>query len=59
MSFDYQAAAIWLDDFTGPIEPLTGYAMCEAHASRTIAPVGWILTDRRGPGGSLFAVDVA
>lgn len=60
MSFDYAAAEVWLDDHIGPIEPGTGYAMCELHADRVTPPRGWLLTDRRTMGRPLFvSFDVA
>ena len=43
----------------GIIDPGSGYAMCDAHASALTAPVGWVIEDRRSPMMSLFAVVVA
>ena len=54
MSYDYTNGEVWIDDHVGPIEPLTGYAFCERHATRLTPPMGWVLTDRRAPVRPLF-----
>ena len=59
MSFDYQAAAVWLDDLEGSVTPGAAYAMCGGCADRLTPPIGWSLTDRR-EATQLFAhVEVA
>lgn len=55
MAFAYQARLVWLEDLTQPVVPGLGYAMCEVHADRVSAPVGWSLLDRRRPVRPLFA----
>ena len=55
MAFAYDASLVWLEDLTGPVVPGAGYALCETHADRFTAPVGWTLLDRRGPARRLFA----
>ena len=59
MRFQYASAQIWLDDLDGIIDPGSGYAMCDGHASALTAPVGWLIADRRSPMMSLFSVEVA
>ena len=60
LSYDYGAGEVWIDDHHGPIVPLTGHGLCEIHANRFTAPLGWLLTDRRGPERPLFvALEVA
>jgi hypothetical protein len=54
MAFAYGARLIWLEDLTAPVIPGAGYAMCESHADRLTAPVGWTLLDRRRPARPLF-----
>ena len=55
MTFAYDARLVWLDDLTPPVTPGLAYAMCESHADRFTAPVGWSLLDRRRPVRPLFA----
>ena len=55
MAFAYDQGVVWLEDLSGPVVPGAGYALCQAHADRFTAPVGWTLLDRRGPARHLFA----
>ncbi len=55
MGFAYEARIVWLEDITQPVIPGLGYPMCESHADRVTAPVGWSLVDRRRPVRPLFA----
>jgi len=55
MAFAYDDGLAWLEDLTGPVVPGAGYALCQAHADRFTAPVGWSLLDRRRPVRPLFA----
>ncbi len=57
MNFNYDDRQVWLDDL-GEID--SGYLLCNTHAGRLTAPVGWTLTDRRAAAQPLFATrDVA
>lgn len=55
MSFAYELGIVWLEDITRPAVPGLDYPMCESHANRVSAPVGWSLVDRRRPVRPLFA----
>lgn len=55
MAFAYEARLVWLEDITQPVVRGLGYPLCEAHADRVSAPVGWSLVDRRRPVRPLFA----
>ena len=47
MTFDYDARAVWLNEFESEPERSHGYALCTPHADRMTPPLGWTLTDRR------------
>jgi hypothetical protein len=60
MSYDYNARQVWVDPLAVPIEPGAAYAFCTAHAGRLTPPVGWTLSDRRGPAHPVsLALEVA
>ena len=60
MTFNYDAAMVWLDDLDEPVAVGEGYPMCEDHSGRLTPPVGWTLVDRRHDVRPLFAsLDVA
>ena len=54
-AFSYGPGIVWLEDLTAPVKPGAGYALCQSHADRFTAPVGWTLLDRRGAARQLFA----
>ena len=54
MSYHYGDRTVWLDDLTEPVDPGSGYPMCEEHAQRFTPPMGWKLEDRRTPVRPLF-----
>lgn len=55
MAFAYEARLVWLEDITQPVVRGLAYPLCESHADRVSAPVGWSLVDRRRPVRPLFA----
>jgi len=55
MAYDYADRMVWLDDLVAPLPPGGGYALCEYHAGRFTAPIGWTLIDRRDDIRPLFA----
>jgi len=55
MTFDYASSSIALVDLAAGVDPHGGYAMCELHAGRLTAPVGWRLYDGREIALTLFS----
>lgn len=55
LGFDYGTRNIWLGDLSGELELGADYALCDGHADRMTAPVGWLLTDNRSEMRSLFS----
>jgi len=51
---------VWLGDLVGELEIGADYALCDGHADRMTAPVGWSLTDSRSQVRPMFVIpDVA
>lgn len=46
-SFNYTTSEIWITKLRRDPEP-TCYDLCEDHADRFVAPIGWTLHDQRG-----------
>jgi len=60
LGFDYEAREVWLGDLVGELEIGADYALCDSHADRMTAPVGWLLTDNRSLMRPMFVIpDVA
>lgn len=47
LTYDHAGAEAYLDDVKGHERMFDGMLLCENHAGRFVAPVGWITTDRR------------
>ena len=60
LGFDYGARHVWLGDLAGELEIGADYALCDSHADRMTAPVGWSLADSRSQVRPMFVIpDVA
>ena len=60
LGFDYGTRQVWLGDLVGELEIGADYALCEGHADRMTAPVGWSLADSRSQTRPMFVIpDVA
>ncbi len=46
MSYDYRAATVWLEHLSAEAHPMT-HDLCDRHGTRSVAPRGWELVDRR------------
>ncbi len=55
LTYDHAGAHAYLDDVKGHEQKFDGMMLCEAHAGRFSAPVGWTTTDRRRTDPRLFA----
>ena len=58
LTYNHGAAEAYLADARGDEASYEGLVLCENHASRFVAPVGWRLLDRRTGDLTLFG-DVA
>jgi hypothetical protein len=47
---------VWLGDLVGDLEIGADYALCDGHADRLTAPVGWLLNDSRSQMRPMFAI---
>lgn len=47
LTYDHSGAHAFLDDVRGHERAYDGMLLCEEHARRFVAPVGWETTDRR------------
>lgn len=47
MSFDYADQTVYLRDLGPGFDRFCEYPMCEMHAERFTAPVGWTVVDGR------------
>lgn len=47
LTYDHAGAEAYLDDVKGHERMYDGMLLCENHASRFVAPRGWVTTDRR------------
>ena len=54
LTYDHAGAEAYLDDARGNEERFEGLLLCEAHAGRFSAPIGWQLHDRRRRDHTLF-----
>ena len=54
LTYNHGAAEAYLADARGDEASYEGLVLCEAHASRFVAPVGWRLLDRRTGDLTLF-----
>ena len=60
LGFDYGTRRVWLGDLVGELEIGADYALCDSHADRMTAPVGWSLADSRSQMRTMFVIpDVA
>ena len=57
LTYDHADAHAYLDDVRGHERVYDGMLLCEAHAGRFVAPVGWSTTDRRKSEPELFIGD--
>ncbi len=55
LTYDHAGAHAFLDDVRGHERGHDGMMLCENHAGRFVAPVGWMTTDRRAVDPRLFA----
>ena len=55
LTYDHARAHAFLDDVHGHERGYDGMMLCEDHAGRFVAPVGWMTTDRRVTDSRLFA----
>ena len=55
LTYDHALAHAFLDDVHGHERGYDGMMLCEEHAGRFVAPVGWMTTDRRVTDPRLFA----
>lgn len=58
LTYNHRAAEAYLADARGDEASFEGLVLCEPHATRFIAPVGWRLIDHRTGDLTLFG-DVA
>lgn len=49
--FNYTTREIWITELNLDPDP-TCYDLCEEHAERFVAPVGWVLHDTRATPGA-------
>lgn len=60
MSYDYATQTAWLDDLGPGFNRFAQIPLCEMHADRITAPLGWAIIDDRKVAPPLFlTVDVA
>ncbi len=60
MTFEYSASRIEMFELPDESDGYGGYALCDRHAGRMTAPVGWNLVDSRATMLTLFPVaDIA
>jgi hypothetical protein len=57
LTYDHADAHAYLDDVRGHEKGYDGMLLCEDHAGRFNAPVGWSTTDRRTTDPRLFTGD--
>ncbi len=55
LTYDHAGAHAFLDDVRGHERSYDGMMLCEEHAGRFVAPVGWQTTDRRRADPRLFS----
>ena len=55
LTYDHADAHAFLDDVRGHERAFEGMMLCEDHAGRFVAPVGWQTTDRRKMDPRLFS----
>jgi hypothetical protein len=54
LTYDHAGAHAFLDDVHGHERGHDGMMLCEDHAGRFVAPVGWVTSDRRTVDPRLF-----
>ncbi|MEN8115322.1 MAG: DUF3499 family protein [Actinomycetota bacterium] len=55
LTYDHAEAEAYLDDVRGHERSYNGMLLCEKHAGRFVAPVGWTTMDRRRIDPRLFS----
>lgn len=55
LTYDHAGAEAYLDDVKGHERMFDGMLLCEDHAGRFVAPVGWVTIDRRRGDPRLFS----